>query len=35
MSLFSSYFIKLFYVLKNNENKENKENTWFLVFFLF
>ena len=34
--LFGYSFQKLFFILKNKENKENtKERVWFLIFYLF
>ena len=34
LDMFGSYFLKLFYVLKNKENKKNKKN-WFDSLFFF
>ena len=34
LDMFGSYFLKLFYVLKNKENKKNKNN-WFDSLFFF
>ena len=35
LDMFGSYFLKLFYVLKNKENKKNKNNWFDSLFFLF